>query len=701
MFLNKDFTLLCILRKRGRNMLTEMEKIDQIRSFSKENLIEKLEHAKYNISMIGTIAFDIPWKNLSEVLAKKFEQDSFTIHILRESETTIAQYALMNDSQGNVTDSEGLSRGNLTGIKEKSIKELKEILSKSNHGKNIEPPEDKYARDLGEIYYTEKRKYIIESYKIHGCEEEFKKFIQNHISEEILKTKSTFLVDPLFADVLGKNSNDSTNIFTRYMKKIDQELEKQINEKGYFLSNLETLLKMDSDQINGDMKVIVDKKGQKSIRLQLEVKTEDICVKKNTDFPVEQWIEDFSLEDDKAGINYRIEADKEQAIKKASEIKKNKIIEYQNNPETKQRLFIKNCYMPIPVPMIKIDNELFITMALTKFDSINKFQYTGDIVTDETTGKCKIKESKEGYISLWQNEFVNYYAEYFLNENGAQKYSTEETIKGNRKEVIDIFDENRSRIGIGPRDAFLSNMAIVKSVVWALIFDRKGRILIHQRAKNAKDNQGLWDKSVGGHVSIEDLDTIEAIKREIAEELYTKEYEGQGGHDIIQWTITNKNKIIYLGDWKTSRFPDLSALNLNRDEYYNFSLNYPDINKRDFRREIVVTERLLPNGETVKAKCFVDAYLCIVSEDFDINSLLNSNYAILTPNELKRCVIRKKIKLNKAREYDLENGVEEEFKPTSDLAYLVESAIWDDVVTEFSRKVKETFAEKEVKSYDI
>lgn len=135
---------------------------------------------------------------------------------------------------------------------------------------------------------------------------------------------------------------------------------------------------------------------------------------------------------------------------------------------------------------------------------------------------------------------------------------------------------------------------------------------------------------------------------------------------------------------------------MNRDEYYNFSLNYPDINRRDFRREIVVTERLLPNGETVKAKCFVDAYLCIVSEDFDINSLLNSNYAILTPNELKRCVIRKKIKLNKAREYDLENGVEEEFKPTSDLAYLVESAIWDDVVTEFSRKVKETFAEKEV-----
>ena len=187
------------------------------------------------------------------------------------------------------------------------------------------------------------------------------------------------------------------------------------------------------------------------------------------------------------------------------------------------------------------------------------------------------------------------------------------------------------------------------------------------------------------------MDTIEAIKREITEELFTIEHEGQGGHDIVQWTITNKNKIIYLGDWKTSRFPDLGALNLSADEYYNFSLNYPDINKRDFRREIVITERVLPNGESVKAKCFVDAYLCIVSEDFEIQNLVNSKFALLTPNELKRCVLRKQIKLNEKREYDAVNGKEEEFLPTSDLAYLVESSIWDDIVTEFARRVRETF----------
>ena len=54
--------------------------------------------------------------------------------------------------------------------------------------------------------------------------------------------------------------------------------------------------------------------------------------------------------------------------------------------------------------------------------------------------------------------------------------------------------------------------------------------------------------------------------------------------------------------------------------------------------------------------------------------------------------MRRSIKLNENREYDAEFGLEEEFKPTSDLAYLVESAIWDDIVTEFAKRVRETFS---------
>ena len=674
-------------------MKNKIEQTEAIINISKEQLIKKIKKAKNDISMIGTIAFDLPWKELRSVITEKFKEDDFTLHILRESETTIAQYSLLNMSQEEESECGNLSRGNLLGIKDRVVRELKEYLIVQNEGNNIEPPEDKYAFELGEIYYKEKRKYILKSYQIHHCETLFKKYIETCVQKKVMETKYFFLVNKDFVSRLSDSIAEDPDLVSRFVKTVDHILREKTISNAFMLGNIENLLNLDAVIKEAeDLDIQKNKKGELFIELKIIVDAENLKIEQKVKFPIDQWIDNFEIESEMDDINYRLEADKDQAVKRATQIKREKLEEYKKSPKSRQRLFIKNCYMPIPVPMIKIDNELFITMALTKFYEIQKFQYTGDMVFDINTGRYHPKEGKSGYMSLWQEEFVKYFVKYFINENGAQRYSTEETQKGNRKEVIDIFDENRNRIGIGPRDAFLSNMAIVKSVVWALIFDRKGRILIHQRAKNAKDNQGLWDKSVGGHVSTEDLDTIEAIKREIAEELFTLEHDEQGGHDIVEWMITNKNKIIYLGDWKTVRFPDLSALHLNPDEYYNFSLNYLDINKRDFRREIVVTERILPNGNAVKAKCFVDAYLCIVSEDFDVSNLKNSKYALLTPNELKRCVVRRSIKLNRNREYDAEFGLEEEFKPTSDLAILVESAIWEDIVTEFAKRVRETFS---------
>lgn len=668
-----------------------LETVDKIRRISREQLLEKIKESKNEICMIGTVAFDLPWEQLTEQLCKKFQQNNYAIRILRESETTIAQYALLTLSQENEGEMESLSRGNLMGIREKTIRELKAALKVTTSNKNIEPPEDVFATELGNLYYTEKRKYILKSYELNNCMTEFIAYMESRVRETVYSKRNGFLGHPKLIEKISANITKDPELVSRFAGSVDTLLEKIISQMTFYIKNTDILINMKALDSSSDLTIRIDKKGLSFICMKILFEAEEIRIEDTIEFDIEKWIDEFSLDATREEENYRLEADKMQAVKRASDLRRQRLEEYRMNPETKQRLFIKNCYMPIPVPMIKIDDELFITMALTRFDSINKFQYVGKIVLDDAPKRYMAACGDDGYHSLWIDDFVSYYQEYFCNPNGAQKYSTEETAKGNQKEVIDIFDENRNRIGAGPRDAFLSNMAIVKSVVWALIFDRHGRILIHRRAKNAKDNQGLWDKSVGGHVGTEDLDTIEAIKREITEELFTLEEDGQGGHDNIQWMITNRNKIIYLGDWKTTRFPDLAALNLSPDEYYNFSLNYPDINKRDFRREIVITERLLPNGDTVKAKCFVDPYLCIVSKDFDISKLQNSKYALLTPNELKRCVLKKSIKLNSNREYDAANGIEEEFIPTSDLAYLVESSIWDDIVTEFARRIKETF----------
>lgn len=670
------------------------------RECTKNMLVEKIKMARKSLSIIGATVFELNWDDLLKDqtdkdgkvirhgLAWKFFNDGFTIQILRESETLIAQYVLL--SQGGSEESTGsYSRGNLNGVREDILRVLKNGLvdyAQKNgikdgiKGVGLEPIEDVYKKELNKLSDKTIRSTIIETIKANNLGEK----LFNDIGEAIANyfdTRLNHFVDELNNQIGWKKANPIIMRLSQFLDGLGRKIVPAFCEFECLVHlDVESILKQKGisfDELKFDYE-IDDEKKSVSFMDSIQARIHDV-------------IHNFTVFDAEGyeDISGRIEDAKEQAEKAAARAVATEVAKYSGNVKTAQRLFIKDCYMPIPVSLIKIDDEIFITQqTLTKFDSIDKFQYVGDINSNKWDA-----EKLDPYRSYWIEDFQHYYKKYFDTKisSGVQKYSTEETKKGDRKEVIDIFNEDRVRIGSGPRDAFLSNMAIVKSVVWALIFDRNGRMLIHQRASNAKDNRGLWDKSVGGHVGVEDLDTIDAIRREIAEELYTLENEGQGGHDKIDWLTTNKNKIIYLGDWKTGRYPDLKQLHLNSDEYYAFSLNYADIMKRNFRKEFIFTERVLPSGKSVKAKCFVDPYLCVVAEDFDISKLQNSKYAMLTPNELKTCVDTGKIRLNrKTRMYD-PTAKPMDFKVTSDLGYLVGDSIWDDVVTEFSRRIKDSF----------
>ena len=155
-----------------------------------------------------------------------------------------------------------------------------------------------------------------------------------------------------------------------------------------------------------------------------------------------------------------------------------------------------------------------------------------------------MEENEDIYRYHLFEEYVKYFNSYC-----SSTYCIEETKKGNRKEVIYNYTADHVMLGQMPRDSFYGSDNY-KLVMWALIFDREGRILIHKRSINAKDNQGMWDKSVGGHISLNDYDTITGASREIAEELYTCEEAEQGHSKNDGWTAINKDKIIYLGKWK-------------------------------------------------------------------------------------------------------------------------------------------------------
>ncbi len=84
-------------------------------------------------------------------------------------------------------------------------------------------------------------------------------------------------------------------------------------------------------------------------------------------------------------------------------------------------------------------------------------------------------------------------------------------------ELLNLYDEAGQVVGQAPR-AVAKASGLAVGAVNALIVDGQGRVLLQRRPAD-KENGGLWDKSVGGHVSAgEDFD--QTLVREAGEELF-------------------------------------------------------------------------------------------------------------------------------------------------------------------------------------
>ncbi|MDR1202840.1 MAG: NUDIX domain-containing protein [Tannerellaceae bacterium] len=326
------------------------------------------------------------------------------------------------------------------------------------------------------------------------------------------------------------------------------------------------------------------------------------------------------------------------------------------NKEEAQFFSLRTSYLPIPIPVINIDDDYYIALSLTAFCDLEKFE--------------KISEEH-----IWWNEFEKYFKVYFESDLGAKKYSTEITSKDNKTEVIIMYNDDRHVLGQLPRDSFLDTTK-VKVVIWGMLFSRDGKVLIHQRGKNAKDNRGMWDKSIGGHVDLEKdtVDTTRAASREMLEELYKVEAEGQGDHSKSENMKIDETKPIFLGDWRPEvrfTFP-FSEIKNKKDEMFFFRIKY------DFIKKPVDSPRVLLNGDESPVKCCADVYAFVMPEGFEktIGDLKNSKYKLLELNELNDAYKFKEIELEKNGE-----KVIERFNPTPDLKKIITGELW----TEFNR----------------
>lgn len=270
---------------------------------------------------------------------------------------------------------------------------------------------------------------------------------------------------------------------------------------------------------------------------------------------------------------------------------------------------VKICYLDLPTNFVISDGKIFVS----------------DWIITPINNYSEIKSSTQRGKSLRQ------FAEYILSEDEGGKYCAPyRNKKGEVTETIELFDEDRVRRGIFPRSSFYDT-DFIKLVVWVFIFDRKGRLLIHKRDENAKDNQGMWDKSVGGHADyLVDVDTSKTVPREVIEELLTNEKVGN------KFVRTNDDDVIFLGDWRPSKRDDRPFHEIREYDSNWVYFKLPD----GFR---TTSPRILPDGSQRRNEVIADVYMFILSDEITDDTLVdleNSDYKFILPTDLKTSIDR-------------------------------------------------------------
>lgn len=313
---------------------------------------------------------------------------------------------------------------------------------------------------------------------------------------------------------------------------------------------------------------------------------------------------------------------------------------------------IEIMHLNIPISAVEIDDKIFINYWLENLNHI----YFELLPNDSMYVKIR------NYIDSYFDEFIG------------RKYSSLPN-----DELLELFDHERTPRGIYPRQSFYDT-DYSQLVVWALIFDREGRLLIHRRSENAKDNRSMWDKSVGGHLDIKDLDTAQAIVREVIEELYQDEIKEKT--EFHKWVVTDKD-IIHLGDWRPDqrgKAPFREILNF-KSEWCYFKLRLPD----GFQ---LYSPRTLSDNRTRRLRVIPEVFLFVAGDGLNDKSIQermfsNSPFKLINLAELKNAM-DKSLRSDKVEGF-FENDDFPKFTP--DLVNIMTGHLRD-TLEEFSQFVK-------------
>jgi len=319
----------------------------------------------------------------------------------------------------------------------------------------------------------------------------------------------------------------------------------------------------------------------------------------------------------------------------------------------KQRARFAISTLPLPLYVVRLDDSVWYLPVTGEVDRLESYRQlaTGD---------------------PWF-QLVTSYVERLADVKQDGRYLAEPA-----GELLELFDQKHIPRGIYPRDCFYDTDHY-QYVVWDFVFSRRGEMLIHKRSDNAKDNQSMWDKSVGGHIDFNrERSSAEAAVRELIEELYTKEQRQQTGHAFTLLSGDRKN-VHFLGDWRPGdRGPEyLNHLALlERDKKRGHE---PWVQYRIPGTIELNSPRLLPDGTQRRLRVLADVFIVIANTILTAEAarreLQNSEYLLLEPAIIKTWI---------------ENGRDDrgdEFMATPDLEFIMTGALRD-TIEEASQLIK-------------
>lgn len=323
------------------------------------------------------------------------------------------------------------------------------------------------------------------------------------------------------------------------------------------------------------------------------------------------------------------------------------------------RLTIKQFNLRLPINIIQVDDELYICTTLSSLSTIDDYE----LIDSERPLYKRVQE----------------YIETSVRSSRARDYLSE-----NDDELIWVYDKNAYPRGVYPRDSFYTT-DYGRYVVWVFVFNRSGKMLLQRRSMATKDNRGLWDKSIGGHVDLSDSSTSMTAKRELIEEIYMPDAE------FTKYVKADIGDIIDFGELNFRKRPERhlqnELINLGKADWAMFRATSNKGKPLTIER---VSERIINITDTntvVKKTIFhADIYLMMAPKgQFESASQLEKEQPT---GELSATTERKILSVAELNSWvqELEQRGEDKKLFTDDMLYI--NTVYSDLLDEFSEFVK-------------